>query len=127
MENSKSGSPITDGNFILGKINNLKVEQEEDGINCTLERMDIKTEQDEFKHADSSDEQEDKEKNFISNNPSKYLSTENDDYGSLFSQYSSTLYDVAMEAVTQSLLSSRNISSRKKVTCLEPFFYISQR
>ena len=62
MENSKSGSPITDGNFILGKINNLKVEQEEDGINCTLERMDIKTEQDEFKHADSSDEQEAKKR-----------------------------------------------------------------
>lgn len=123
MENSKSGSPITDGNFILGKINNLKVEQEEDGINCTLERMDIKTEQDEFKHADSSDEQEDKEKNFISNNPSKYLSTENeDDYGSLFSQYSSTLYDVAMEAVTQSLLSSRNISSRKKSPAWNHFF-----
>uniref|UniRef100_A0A8C9FNA3 Zinc finger BED-type containing 4 n=1 Tax=Pavo cristatus TaxID=9049 RepID=A0A8C9FNA3_PAVCR len=123
MENSKSGSPIMDGNFILGKINNLKVEQEEDGINCTLERMDIKTEQDEFKHADSSDEQEDKEKNFINNNPSKYLSTENeDDYGSLFSQYSSTLYDVAMEAVTQSLLSSRNISSRKKSPAWNHFF-----
>ncbi|OXB81018.1 UNVERIFIED_CONTAM: hypothetical protein H355_004938 [Colinus virginianus] len=123
MENSKSGSPIMDGNFILGKISNLKVEQEEDGINCTLERMDIKTEQDEFKHADSSDEHEDKEKNFISNNPSKYLSTENeDDYGSLFSQYSSTLYDVAMEAVTQSLLSSRNISSRKKSPAWNHFF-----
>ncbi|XP_027314434.1 zinc finger BED domain-containing protein 4 [Anas platyrhynchos] len=123
MENSKSGCPQMDGNFVLGKINNLKVEQEEDTINCTLERMDIKTEQDDFKHADSSDEQEDKEKNFISNNPSKYLSTENeDDYGSLFSQYSSTLYDVAMEAVTQSLLSSRSISSRKKSPAWNHFF-----
>ncbi|KAM9292470.1 zinc finger BED domain-containing protein 4 [Morus bassanus] len=112
-----------DGNFVLGKISNLKVEQEEDSINCTLERMDIKTEQDDFKHADSSDEQEDKEKNFITNNPGKYLSTENeDDYGSLFSQYSSTLYDVAMEAVTQSLLSSRNISSRKKSPAWNHFF-----
>ncbi|XP_065521420.1 zinc finger BED domain-containing protein 4 [Lathamus discolor] len=112
-----------DGNFVLGKINTLKVEQEEDGINCTLERMDIKTEQDDFKHVDSSDEQEDKEKNFITNNPGKYLSTENeDDYGSLFSQYSSTLYDVAMEAVTQSLLSSRNINSRKKSPAWNHFF-----
>ncbi|KAM9581131.1 zinc finger BED domain-containing protein 4 isoform 1-T3 [Guaruba guarouba] len=112
-----------DGNFVLGKINTLKVEQEEDGINCTLERMDIKTEQDDFKHVDSSDEQEDKEKNFITNNPGKYLSAENeDDYGSLFSQYSSTLYDVAMEAVTQSLLSSRNINSRKKSPAWNHFF-----
>lgn len=112
-----------DGNFVLGKINNLKVEQEEDSINCTLERMDIKTEQDDFKHVDSSDEQEDKEKNFITNNAGKYLSTENeDDYGSLFPQYSSTLYDVAMEAVTQSLLSSRNISSRKKSPAWNHFF-----
>ncbi|KFW87933.1 zinc finger BED domain-containing protein 4 [Phalacrocorax aristotelis] len=123
MDKSKAGSPRMDGNFVLGKINNLKVEQEEDSINCTLERMDIKTEQDDFKHADSSDEQEDKEKNFITNNPGKYLSTENeDDYGSLFSQYSSTLYDVAMEAVTQSLLSSRNISSRKKSPAWNHFF-----
>ncbi|KAM9029374.1 zinc finger BED domain-containing protein 4 isoform 1-T3 [Ara ararauna] len=112
-----------DGNFVLGKINTLKVEQEEDGINCTLERMDVKTEQDDFKHVDSSDEQEDKEKNFITNNPGKYLSAENeDDYGSLFSQYSSTLYDVAMEAVTQSLLSSRNINSRKKSPAWNHFF-----
>ncbi|XP_005498216.2 zinc finger BED domain-containing protein 4 [Columba livia] len=123
MDKSKEGSPRMDGNFVLGKINNLKVEQEEDSINCTLERMDIKTEQDDFKHADSSDEQEDKEKNFITNNPGKYLSTESeDDYGSLFSQYSSTLYDVAMEAVTQSLLSSRNISSRKKSPAWNHFF-----
>ncbi|NWH18421.1 ZBED4 protein, partial [Grus americana] len=75
------------------------------------------------KNADSGDEQEDKEKNFITNNPGKYLSTESeDDYGSLFSQYSSTLYDVAMEAVTQSLLSSRNISSRKKSPAWNHFF-----
>ncbi|NXD09629.1 ZBED4 protein, partial [Nothocercus nigrocapillus] len=123
MEKSKASSPRMDNNFVLGKINNLKVEHEQDSINCTLERMDIKTEQDDFRHADSSDEQEDKEKNFITNNPGKFLSTENeDDYGSLFSQYSSTLYDVAMEAVTQSLLSSRNISSRKKSPAWNHFF-----
>lgn len=37
-----------------------------------------------------------------------------EDYGVLFSQYSSTLYDVAMEAVTQSLLAARSAGSRKK-------------
>ncbi|NWX56124.1 ZBED4 protein, partial [Promerops cafer] len=123
MDMSKADFPGMDDTFVLGKINNLKVEQEDDGINCTLERTDIKTEQDDFKHVDSSDEQEDKEKNFITNNAGKYLSTENeDDYGSLFSQYSNTLYDVAMEAVTQSLLSSRNISSRKKSPAWNHFF-----
>ncbi|CAM2098460.1 zinc finger BED domain-containing protein 4 [Lepidochelys kempii] len=124
MEKNKAYSPEMDSNFVLDKINNLKVEQEDDGMNnCTLERMDIKNEHEDFKHTDSSDEQEDKEKHFINNNPGKYLSTENeDDYGSLFSQYSSTLYDVAMEAVTQSLLSSRNISSRKKSPAWNHFF-----
>ncbi|XP_051485763.1 zinc finger BED domain-containing protein 4 [Apus apus] len=123
MDKSEGGSPRMDGNFVLGKITNFKVEQEDDSMNCALERIDVKTEQDDFKHSDSSDEQEDKEKNFISNNAGKYLSTENeDDYGSLFSQYSSTLYDVAMEAVTQSLLSSRNISSRKKSPAWNHFF-----
>ncbi|NXG05820.1 ZBED4 protein, partial [Sakesphorus luctuosus] len=123
MDMSKAESPGMDDNFVLGKINNLKVEQEEDSINCTLESADIKTEQDDFKHADSSDEQEDKEKNFINSNAGRYLSTETeDDYGSLFSQYSNTLYDVAMEAVTQSLLSSRNISSRKKSPAWNHFF-----
>ncbi|XP_065261466.1 zinc finger BED domain-containing protein 4 [Emys orbicularis] len=124
MEKNKAYSPKMESNFVLDKINNLKVEQEDDGINnCTLERMDIKNEHEDLKHTDSSDEQEVKEKHFINNNPGKYLSTENeDDYGSLFSQYSSTLYDVAMEAVTQSLLSSRNISSRKKSPAWNHFF-----
>ncbi|XP_075783972.1 zinc finger BED domain-containing protein 4 [Pelodiscus sinensis] len=124
MEKNKTYSSKMVSNFVLDEINNLKVEQEEESINnCTLEGMDIKNEPEDFKHTDSSDEQEDKEKHLISNNPVKYLSTENeDDYGSLFSQYSSTLYDVAMEAVTQSLLSSRNISSRKKSPAWNHFF-----
>ncbi|XP_004700682.1 zinc finger BED domain-containing protein 4 [Echinops telfairi] len=55
--------------------------------------------------------------------PGKYLPGDvEDDYGSLFSQYSSTLYDVAMEAVTQSLLSSRQLSSRKKSPAWKHFF-----
>ncbi|XP_006876483.1 PREDICTED: zinc finger BED domain-containing protein 4 [Chrysochloris asiatica] len=45
-----------------------------------------------------------------------------DDYGPLFSQYNSTLYDVAMEAVTQSLLTSRHMNSRKKSPAWKHFF-----
>uniref|UniRef100_A0A8D0G757 Zinc finger BED-type containing 4 n=1 Tax=Sphenodon punctatus TaxID=8508 RepID=A0A8D0G757_SPHPU len=123
MDTNRADSPQMDGSFVINKINNLKVEQEDDSIsNCALERLDVKTEQDDFRHTDSSDEQDEREKDFI-HSSGKYISTENeDDYGSLFSQYSSTLYDVAMEAVTQSLLSNRNISSRKKSPAWNHFF-----
>lgn len=123
MDTDRPGSPRTnDGSFMMDKIKNLKEEPEEDS-NCALETMDIKTEQEDLRQTDSSDEQDDREKNFIHNNSGKYISAENEeDYGSLFSQYSSTLYDVAMEAVTQSLLSSRNISSRKKSPAWNHFF-----
>ncbi|KAJ8373966.1 hypothetical protein SKAU_G00045460 [Synaphobranchus kaupii] len=48
----------------------------------------------------------------------------NDDYGNLLSGYTSTLYDVAMDAVTQSLLSSiRNpVNARKKSPAWNHFF-----
>ncbi|XP_051546645.1 zinc finger BED domain-containing protein 4-like [Myxocyprinus asiaticus] len=47
-----------------------------------------------------------------------------DEYGSLFSGYSSTLYDVAMDAVTQSLLSSIRspLNPRKKSPAWNHFF-----
>ncbi|XP_032348415.1 zinc finger BED domain-containing protein 4 [Camelus ferus] len=45
-----------------------------------------------------------------------------DDYGALLSQYSSTLYSVAMEAVAQSLLSGRGAGSRKKSPAWKHFF-----
>ncbi|XP_054844546.1 zinc finger BED domain-containing protein 4 [Eublepharis macularius] len=122
MDTNRTDSPQIDSNFVIDKINNLKVEPEDDS-NCALETVDIKTEAEDLRQTDSSDEQDDREKNFIHNNPGKYISAENeDDYGSLFSQYSSTLYDVAMEAVTQSLLSSRSISSRKKSPAWNHFF-----
>ncbi|XP_053107889.1 zinc finger BED domain-containing protein 4 [Hemicordylus capensis] len=122
MDTNRADSPQIDGNFMMDKINSLKVEPEDDS-NCALETIDIKTEQEELRQTDSSDEQDDREKNFIHNNSGKYISAENeDDYGTLFSQYSSTLYDVAMEAVTQSLLSNRNISSRKKSPAWNHFF-----
>nr|XP_020643858.1 zinc finger BED domain-containing protein 4 [Pogona vitticeps]XP_020643859.1 zinc finger BED domain-containing protein 4 [Pogona vitticeps]XP_020643860.1 zinc finger BED domain-containing protein 4 [Pogona vitticeps]XP_020643861.1 zinc finger BED domain-containing protein 4 [Pogona vitticeps]XP_020643862.1 zinc finger BED domain-containing protein 4 [Pogona vitticeps]XP_020643864.1 zinc finger BED domain-containing protein 4 [Pogona vitticeps]XP_020643865.1 zinc finger BED domain-containin len=122
MDTNRANSPQIDDNFMMSKINSLKVEPEDDS-NCELEAMHIKTEQEDLRQTDSSDEQDDREKNFIHSNSGKYISAENeDDYGSLFSQYSSTLYDVAMEAVTQSLLSGRNISSRKKSPAWNHFF-----
>lgn len=45
-----------------------------------------------------------------------------DDYGALLAQYSSTLYSVAMEAVTQSLLAGRGLGSRKKSPAWKHFF-----
>uniref|UniRef100_A0A8C3VGG6 Zinc finger BED-type containing 4 n=1 Tax=Catagonus wagneri TaxID=51154 RepID=A0A8C3VGG6_9CETA len=55
--------------------------------------------------------------------PGKPFSAEaEDDYGALFSQYSSALYSVAMEAVTQSLLSGPHGSSRKKSPAWKHFF-----
>nr|XP_033814809.1 zinc finger BED domain-containing protein 4 [Geotrypetes seraphini]XP_033814810.1 zinc finger BED domain-containing protein 4 [Geotrypetes seraphini]XP_033814811.1 zinc finger BED domain-containing protein 4 [Geotrypetes seraphini]XP_033814812.1 zinc finger BED domain-containing protein 4 [Geotrypetes seraphini] len=115
MDSSNEVLPKLDDNFVINKINSLKVEPDDSEINRTLDGMETKNEQEDCKHTDSSDDQgEDKEQNCFSTSD-KYLSTENeDDYGALFSQYTSTLYDVAMEAVTQSLLSNRNISNRKK-------------
>lgn len=53
-----------------------------------------------------------------------FVSRDNDDYGGLLSGYTSTLYDVAMDAVTQSLLSSmRNpVNPRKKSPAWNHFF-----
>ncbi|XP_060633780.2 zinc finger BED domain-containing protein 4 [Anolis sagrei] len=122
MDTNRADSLQIGDTFMMDKINSLKVELEDDS-NCALEAMDIKTEPEDLRQTDSSDEQDERERNFIHSNSSKYISAENeDDYGSLFSQYSSTLYDVAMEAVTQSLLSSRNISSRKKSPAWNHFF-----
>ena len=77
-----------------------------------------------MRQTDSGDEQADIRAASCACQPSgKFLAAESeDDYGSLFSQYSSTLYNVAMEAVTQSLLSSRHISSRKKSPAWKHFF-----
>uniref|UniRef100_A0A8C6VG22 Zinc finger BED-type containing 4 n=1 Tax=Naja naja TaxID=35670 RepID=A0A8C6VG22_NAJNA len=122
MDTNTAECPEISDNLMMDKINNLKVEPEDDS-NCILETIDIKTEKEDLRRIDSSDEQDDREKNFVHNNSDKFISAENeDDYGSLFSQYSSTLYDVAMEAVTQSLLSNRNISSRKKSPAWNHFF-----
>lgn len=53
-----------------------------------------------------------------------FVSKDTDDFGGLLSGYTSTLYDVAMDAVTQSLLSSmRNpVNPRKKSPAWNHFF-----
>ncbi|XP_044633417.2 zinc finger BED domain-containing protein 4 [Equus asinus] len=125
MENNQEACPKGDDDFVSDKIN-FKIEEEDDEQipDHSLERMDFKNEQEDRKQADSGDEQaEIRETSHSCKLPGKYFSADSeDDYGSLFSQYSSTLYDVAMEAVTQSLLSSRNISSRKKSPAWKHFF-----
>ncbi|XP_029472094.1 zinc finger BED domain-containing protein 4-like [Rhinatrema bivittatum] len=123
MDSSNEVLPTLDNNFVIDKINSLKVEPDDGEANHTLDETEVKSEQEDYKHTDSSDEQgEDKEQTCIKT-PNKYLSTESEeDYGALFSQYTSTLYDVAMEAVTQSLLSNRNISNRKKSPAWNHFF-----
>ncbi|XP_015208054.2 zinc finger BED domain-containing protein 4 isoform X1 [Lepisosteus oculatus] len=54
----------------------------------------------------------------------RYNSRENDEYSNLLTGYHSTLYDVAMDAVTQSLLSSMrsNVNPRKKSPAWNHFF-----
>ncbi|MBN3298412.1 ZBED4 protein, partial [Amia calva] len=54
----------------------------------------------------------------------QYASRDNDEYGNLLTGYTSTLYDVAMDAVTQSLLSSMRstVNPRKKSPAWNHFF-----
>lgn len=57
-----------------------------------------------------------------------FFTRDGDDYSSLFSGYTSTLYDVAMDAVTQSLLSSmRSQASPRKKSPAWNHFCISPR
>lgn len=127
MENNQETHPPQgDGDFVSDKIH-FKIEEEDDGIpNHSLERVDLKTEQEDRKAAGSGDEQaEIREASYSCKPPGKCFPADHDhedDYGALFSQYSSTLYDVAMEAMTQSLLSSRSVNSRKKSPAWKHFF-----
>lgn len=125
MENNQETCPKGDSDFVSDKIKFKTDEEEDDRVpSHSLERIDFKSEQEDMKQIDSGDERaEVREASYRCKPPGKYLAAESeDDYGSLFSRYSSTLYDVAMEAVTQSLLSSRNISSRKKSPAWKHFF-----
>lgn len=125
MENNQETRPTGDGDFLSEKIN-IKIEEEDDGQipNCNSEGMDFKAEHEDRKAADSGDEQaEARGASYGCAPPGRCFPTDHEeDYGALFSQYSSTLYDVAMEAVTQSLLSARSVSSRKKSPAWKHFF-----
>lgn len=125
MEINQETHPKAGGDFVSDKVN-FKIEEEDDGQipNHSLERMDFKIEQEDRKPDDSGDRQaETRETSCGCEPPGRCVPADGEDeYGSLFSQYSSTLYDVAMEAVTQSLLSGRNISSRKKSPAWKHFF-----
>ncbi|XP_040199589.1 zinc finger BED domain-containing protein 4 [Rana temporaria] len=103
----------------------IKVEQD-DEMHGEVSHVQIKTEASEIKQGkiksgESGDEQEEKEQHCP--DTSQTLSTENEEeYGILFSQYTTTLYDAAMEAVTQSILTNKNISNRKKSPAWNHFF-----
>ncbi|XP_069085811.1 zinc finger BED domain-containing protein 4 [Pleurodeles waltl] len=123
MESIKETFPQMERHFVKEKINHFKSETEDSKESSVLDRMEVKSESEDFKHTDSSDEQGDDQEQNCFNNSSKYLPTDNeDDYGALFSQYTNSLYDVAMEAVTQSMLSNRNLSNRKKSPAWNHFF-----
>ncbi|XP_028388787.1 zinc finger BED domain-containing protein 4 [Phyllostomus discolor] len=117
MESNQETRPQGGGDFLSEKVN-IKTEEEDDGPvpHCNLERMDFKAEHEGGKAADSGDEQAAAGEASRGCAPPGgcFPADHEEDYGALFSQYSSTLYDVAMEAVTQSLLAARSAGSRKK-------------
>ncbi|XP_077025324.1 zinc finger BED domain-containing protein 4 [Tamandua tetradactyla] len=125
MGDNQETCPGAESGFVSDKVNFKAGEEEHDQIpNHGLERMDFKGEQEEMKQLESSDEQPElREPGRGRRAPGKQWPPDSeDDDGPWLSQYSSTLYDVAMEAVTQSLLSSRNLSSRKKSPAWKHFF-----
>ncbi|XP_036376341.1 zinc finger BED domain-containing protein 4 [Megalops cyprinoides] len=67
---------------------------------------------------------QDDENSTFDNSVGPFAARFSDDYGNILSGYTSTLYDVAMDAVTQSLLSSmRNpVNARKKSPAWNHFF-----
>lgn len=124
MEDNQDARPKGDSGFVSDKIS-FKIEEEDDDpvpSHC-LEGVDFQSEQEDVRHTDSGEEQAEGGAGRACRPPGQCFPGEGEDgYGALFSQYSSTLYSVAMEAVTQSLLSSRHISSRKKSPAWKHFF-----
>lgn len=118
-------APAAGGGPVAHKAHCKAEAEEDDGApNRGLDRVDFKVEPEDRKPADSGGGRA-----AVSGAgcgcepPGRGVPADGEDeYGSLFSQYSSTLYDVAMEAVTQSLLSGRNVGSRKKSPAWKHFF-----
>nr|XP_027808942.1 zinc finger BED domain-containing protein 4 [Marmota flaviventris]XP_027808943.1 zinc finger BED domain-containing protein 4 [Marmota flaviventris]XP_027808944.1 zinc finger BED domain-containing protein 4 [Marmota flaviventris]XP_027808946.1 zinc finger BED domain-containing protein 4 [Marmota flaviventris] len=118
MEDNQDSHPRGDSDCVSGKIS-FKIEEEEDDpvpSRC-LEGVDFQGEREGVRLTDSGEEQAEGR----AGGPCFPAESE-DGCGALLSQYSSTLYSVAMEAVAQSLLSSRHISSRKKSPAWKHFF-----
>nr|XP_061809437.1 zinc finger BED domain-containing protein 4-like [Nerophis lumbriciformis] len=77
---------------------------------------------------DLEDETQDFERLAFGSSFGPFLSRDGDDYSNLLNGYTSTLYDVAMDAVTQSLLASmRNQSNPRKKSPAWNHFCISPR
>ncbi|XP_063783197.1 zinc finger BED domain-containing protein 4 [Pseudophryne corroboree] len=107
-------------NLTVEQLGDTNVEHDDETVG-DVSHAQVKLEVENPKQVESSDEQEDKEQHCA--DTSNTLSTENEEeYGVLFSQYTTTLYDAAMEAVTQSILTNKNISNRKKSPAWNHFF-----
>lgn len=123
MENQREPRPQGAGD---SENTNLKIEEEDDSQtpNHSVERMDLGSEPEAGRQVGRGREQaEGGEVGCAGRPPGRRASPEpEDDYGALLAQYSSTLYSVAMEAVTQSLLSGRGLGSRKKSPAWKHFF-----
>ncbi|XP_043737181.1 zinc finger BED domain-containing protein 4 [Cervus elaphus] len=100
---------------------NLKIEEDDPQTpSHSVERMDFGSELEDGRQAGRSEEPA---AGCAGQPPGRGASPEpEDDYGALLAQYGSTLYSVAMEAVTQSLLSGRGLGSRKKSPAWKHFF-----
>ncbi|XP_006888087.1 PREDICTED: zinc finger BED domain-containing protein 4 [Elephantulus edwardii] len=118
MENSQESCPQGDSEFVSHEVA-FQIEEDDDAElpGSGLPRMEVRAVP--HRHG-GSERRSGQEADRGCPPPRKYSE---DEYGSLFSQYSSTLYDVAMEAVTQSVLASRgSMSSRKKSPAWKHFF-----
>ncbi|XP_054998905.1 zinc finger BED domain-containing protein 4 isoform X1 [Sorex araneus] len=124
MESDPETGPREGCGFLSDKISFKVEEEDDDGVPDPSLGGGFKQEPEGRGQVDSGDEQ------LEAQGPSQSCATRGkrscpdseDDCGALFSQYSSTLYDVAMEAVAQSLLSGRSASSRKKSPAWKHFF-----
>nr|XP_060512050.1 zinc finger BED domain-containing protein 4 [Panthera onca]XP_060512052.1 zinc finger BED domain-containing protein 4 [Panthera onca]XP_060512053.1 zinc finger BED domain-containing protein 4 [Panthera onca] len=123
MENNQEPRPKGDGQFVSAK-RNFKIEGEDVRLpNHGLGGAEFKSEQDRKRAGGGGERAEAGGAGGGREPPGQRLpADQEEEYGSLFSQYSGTLYDVAMEAVTQSLLSGRGASSRKKSPAWKHFF-----
>lgn len=120
---TKEGSVVKiEHNLAMEKVSTIKVDDDDDEMVGDVDQAQIKMETDSVKQAESSDEQEDKEQPCVDTSHTLSSNENEDDYGVLFSQYTTTLYDAAMEAVTQSIITNKNMSNRKKSPAWNHFF-----